>query len=93
MNAGKQEISTPVENGTLISRVVWDNESSRDGIEVVFVRPDGNEEMLFRTTSAPEGMSCFVSLPIEELDWGIEPKIERHGNKCVLDLESGIEQG
>lgn len=93
MEAGKQEISTPIENGTLISRVVWDNETARDGIEVMLVRPDGDEEVLFRSTSTPAGMLCFVSLPIEELDWGIEPKIERRGNKCVLDLESGVEQG
>lgn len=91
MDTGKQEISTPIEQGTLSARIVWDNDAECDGIEVILLRPNGDEEMLFRTTSAEYGMSCLVSLPIDDLDWGIEPRIGVDDTRCVLDLESGKE--
>lgn len=87
----RNEISTPVEQGTLVSRIIWDNDNNKDGIEVVLVHPNGDEETLYRAMSTEDGISCVVSLPVEDMNWMIEPHVTTDGDRCVLDLESGKE--
>lgn len=83
-----REISTPVEQGTLIARLVWDNEKKTDGISISIVRFDGQEDEIFTVFATVDGLSYDLSVLLADLDENRSIDVQIDEENAILKLES-----
>lgn len=88
-----REISTPVEQGTLIARLVWDNEKETDGISISIVRFDGQKDEIFTVFSTVDGLSYDLSVLLADLDENRSLDVRIDEESAILKLESCEDEG
>lgn len=86
-------IYTPVPQGTFQARLVWDNESETDGIEISLLRDNGDVDVLFEIVSGEKGLDYNVMLPLDDMNKESSMCVERDDDKNVLYLKSREENG
>lgn len=81
-------IYTPVPQGTLQARLVWDNDSETDGIEISLIRTNGAVDVLFEVSAGEKGLTYNVALPLSDINEDAVMSVESDEENGILYLES-----
>lgn len=84
----EEKIYTPIEQGTLQARLIWDNDAATDGIEISLLRGNGQEDVLCVISAGENGLLYDIALPLADMDENAVMKVEHDEDAGVLYLKS-----